>query len=40
MKELKDNIERETFHAPGLEESILWTDYTTKCNVQIQCNPY
>ena len=28
------------YHALGLEESILSNNYTTKGNLQIQCNPY
>ena len=30
----------EIFHVPGQEESILWKRLYTKCNLQIQCDPY
>ena len=30
----------EIYHVLGLKESILWNDYTTESNLQIQCNPY
>ena len=29
-----------TYHALGLEDSILSNDYITQCNPQIQCNLY
>ena len=41
MKEIKDDItDGEIFPIPGQAESIFESDYTTKCNLQIQCNPY
>ena len=39
MKEIKDGINRWR-DIPGYEESILQNDYTTKCYLQIQCDPY
>ena len=41
MKEIKGDItDGEIFPIPGQAESIFESDYTTKCNLQIQCNPY
>ena len=42
MKECKDNTNRwrDIPCVLGLEESMLWNDYTTQINLQIHCNPY
>ena len=42
MKECKDNTNRwrDISCVLGLEESMLWNDYTTQINLQIHCNPY
>ena len=39
MKEIKDDINREIFHVPG-QNPYFENDYTTKHNLQIQCDPY
>ena len=33
-------MDEEIFHVPGLENQYYETDYTIKCNLQIQCNTY
>ena len=40
MKEIRQQTDGETYHVLGLVESILWSDYTTQSNLQIQYNPY
>ena len=41
MKEIKDDISRwEIFQFLGRKNQSCEIDYTTKCNLQIQCNPY
>ena len=39
MKEIKDDLERYTMFL-GRKNQYCENDYTTKCNLQIQCDPY
>ena len=40
MKEIKDDINGEIFHVLCRKNQYCENDYTTKYNLQIQCNPY